>query len=226
MSQPICLLRAALDPSGDPELEPQMTETLADVRPFNEPFAQFADWLAAAEAREPADPNALCLATADAQGRPSARMVLLKGHDQAGFVFYTNLESRKGAQLADNPSCALCFHWKSLERQVRIEGVAEPVTAEEADTYFDSRPRDSRIGAWASQQSRPLPDRFALEKAVARTAARYAIGHIPRPPYWSGFRVVPQRIEFWQQKPFRLHDRAVYHRLEPESGWRFERLFP
>jgi len=203
-----------------------MTKQPGDIRPFDEPFARFATWLAEAEAQEPADPSAMCLATVDPEGRPSARMVLLKGFDQAGFVFYTNLESRKGAQLAGNPSCALCFHWKSLERQVRVEGAAEPVEAAEADAYFDSRPRDSRIGAWASQQSRPLPDRFALEKQVARFAARYAIGHVPRPPHWSGFRIVPERIEFWQQKPFRLHDRAVYHRLPPDSGWRHERLFP
>ncbi len=197
-----------------------------DVRPFPEPFDQFAEWLAEAEAREPADANAVCLATVGADGLPSARMVLLKGHDRSGFVFYTNLESRKGLQLKENPACALCFHWKSLERQVRIEGEAQPVTTEEADAYFASRPRDSRIGAWASQQSRPLPDRLALEKAVARYAARYAVGPVPRPPYWSGFRVVPRRIEFWRQKPFRLHDRAVYHRLERDSGWRFERLYP
>lgn len=203
-----------------------MTTTQADMRPFDEPFGRFAEWLGEAEAREPADANAMCLATVDAEGRPSARMVLLKGHDRSGFVFYTNLESRKGVQLGGNAGCALCFHWKSLERQVRVEGIAQPVSPAEADAYFESRPRDSRIGAWASQQSRPLADRFALEKAVARFAAKYAIGHIPRPSYWSGFRVVPQRIEFWQQKPFRLHDRAVYHRVEPESGWRFERLFP
>ncbi|MGF1626478.1 MAG: pyridoxamine 5'-phosphate oxidase [Alphaproteobacteria bacterium] len=203
-----------------------MNATSDDVRPFQEPFDRTAGWLEEAAAREPADPTAMCLATVDPDGRPSARMVLLKGFDPAGFVFYTNLESRKGSQLAGNPNCALCFHWKSLERQLRIEGVAEPVAAAEADAYFASRPRDSRIGAWASQQSRPLPDRFALEKQVARFAAKYAVGHVPRPPYWSGFRVVPQRIEFWQQKPFRLHDRAVYHRLSADSGWRHERLFP
>ena len=203
-----------------------MTSDPADQRPFDEPFLQFGNWFGEAEAREPSNPNAMCLATVDAEGRPSARMVLLKGYDRSGFVFYTNLESRKGEQLAANQNCALCFYWKTLERSVRIEGVAEPVSEAEADAYFASRHRDSRIGAWASQQSRPLPGRFALEKAVARYAAKYAIGHVPRPPYWSGFRVVPDRIEFWEEKPFRLHDRGVYHRISPDSGWRFERLFP
>ncbi|MEZ5669456.1 MAG: pyridoxamine 5'-phosphate oxidase [Alphaproteobacteria bacterium] len=203
-----------------------MADDIDNNRAFDEPFRRFAEWFAEAERSEPSDASAVCLATVDAEGRPSARMVLLKGHDSRGFVFYTNLESRKGGQLAANPNCALCFHWKSLERSVRIEGAVEPVTAQEADAYFESRPRDSRIGAWASQQSRPLPGRFALEKAVARYATKYAVGRIPRPPYWSGFRIVPRRIEFWQQKPFRLHDRTVYHLSNPESGWRVEHLYP
>lgn len=204
----------------------RMTEESQAARPFDEPFQKFGSWLGEAEAREPADPNAMCLATVGDDGRPSARMVLLKDYDRTGFVFYTNLESRKGAQLAANNGCALCFHWKSLERSVRIEGGAEAVDPAEADAYFASRARDSRIGAWASQQSRPMPDRFALEKAAARYALKFGVGPVPRPDYWSGYRVVPQRIEFWQQKPFRLHDRSVYHRIAPDSGWRVERLYP
>ena len=195
-------------------------------RAFDEPFQHFAAWLNEAAAREVSDPNAVCLATVGADGRPSARMVLLKGHDRRGFVFYTNLESRKGVQLTGNRHCALCFHWKSLERSVRVEGVAELVDADDADAYFATRSRDSRIGAWASQQSRPLPGRFALEKAVARYATKYAVGSVPRPDFWSGYRVVPHRIEFWREKPFRLHDRTVYHLIEPDSGWTLEHLYP
>lgn len=203
-----------------------MTDDSTDLRPFEEPFALFADWYSEAQRAEPKNPNAMCLATVDGEGRPSARMVLLKGHDREGFVFYTNVESRKGTQLAANQACALCFYWLSLDRSVRVEGDAMPVDAAEADAYFTSRSRESRIGAWASQQSRPLPGRFALEKAVARFATKFAVGRIPRPDYWSGFRVVPRRIEFWHEKPFRLHERDVYHRLDSSVGWRFERLFP
>jgi pyridoxamine 5'-phosphate oxidase len=194
-----------------------------------EPFVRFAAWLKEAEASEPNDANAMTLATADATGRPSARMVLLKGFDERGFVFYTNLESRKGGDLAQNMQAALLFHWKSRRRQVRIEGHAEAVTAEEADAYFATRPRAAQIGAWASQQSRPLEGRFALEKAVAQYGVKFGLGKVPRPPHWSGFRIVPVRLEFWQDGAFRLHDRIVYLRvpgLESGDGWRTERLFP
>ncbi|GAA0586357.1 pyridoxamine 5'-phosphate oxidase [Caenispirillum bisanense] len=191
-----------------------------------EPFRQFEDWLAEAGEHELNDPNAMALATSTPDGRPSVRMVLLKGLDDRGFVFYTNLESRKGTELLANPHAALCFHWKSLRRQVRVEGPMSLVTDEEADAYFESRPRDSRIGAWASQQSRPLAGRFELEKRVAQYAAKYAIGKVPRPPHWSGFRLVPTRIEFWQDRPFRLHDRLVYSRDAEDTPWRTERLFP
>jgi len=199
---------------------------MPDTVTTDDPIARFEAWMAEAAASEPNDPNAVCLATATPDGRPSARMVLLKGVDQRGFVFYTNVESRKGMELAANPYAALCFHWKTLSRSVRVEGRVEPVSPEEADAYFASRPRGSRIGAWASKQSRPLESRHALEKRVAEYGLRYAVGEIPRPPFWSGFRVVPERIEFWRDMPFRLHERIVFLREGPGAPWRTELLYP
>jgi pyridoxamine 5'-phosphate oxidase len=190
------------------------------------PFALFGQWLKAAEAREVNDPNAMSVATIDADGLPNLRMVLLKGWDEAGFVFYTNFESAKGRELCAHPQAALCFHWKSLRRQVRARGPVETVTDAEADEYFATRPRLSRIGAWASKQSRPLESRFALEKAAAQYGIKYAIGGVPRPPHWSGFRLVPVELEFWADRPFRLHDRLVFRRPEPGGPWLKERLYP
>lgn len=200
------------------------------MRETEDPFRLFTAWLAEAEKGEPNDANAMCLATSTPDGRPSARMVLLKGVDEAGsaprgFVFYTNFESRKGTEILANPQVAATFHWKSTRRSVRIEGEARPVAPAEADAYYATRSRGSRIGAWASAQSRPLESRYALEKAVAEYTLKYAIGEIPRPPYWSGFRIVPRRIEFWRDMPFRLHDRSVFH-AEAGGGWRTEKLYP
>jgi pyridoxamine 5'-phosphate oxidase len=192
----------------------------------DEPFELFANWLQDAKKKEINDANAMALATADADGLPDVRMVLLKDVDAEGFVFYTNLESAKGEQLAENSKAALCFHWKSLRRQVRVRGPIEPVSAEEADAYFNSRARDSRIGAWASKQSRPLESRFALEKAVAREAARFGLGEVPRPQHWSGFRLKPVSIEFWRDRPFRLHDRMTFRRDDFSSPWSITRLYP
>ena len=191
-----------------------------------EPIKLFGEWLAEATEREVNDPTALALATVDDAGMPNVRMVLLKGYDDAGFTIYTNFESAKGEELLASRKAAMCFHWKSLRRQVRIRGSVEIVSDEEADAYYSSRPRGSRIGAWASRQSRPLESRFALEKSVAEFTAKFGIGEIPRPSHWSGFRIVPESIEFWHDRKFRLHDRMRFER-DPESGsWRKSRLYP
>ena len=189
-----------------------------------DPFRFFADWFAEAGRHEPDDANAMTLATAGADGRPSARIVLLKDHDARGFVFYTNRDSRKGEELAANRHAALLFHWKSLARQVRIEGVAEDVSDSEADAYYATRPRLSRLGAWASDQSRPLAARADLEGRLAALEAKYPGEAIPRPPHWSGYRVVPERFEFWQAAEFRLHDRTVF--LRRGDGWAAGKLYP
>jgi len=197
-----------------------MTDTDDDT-----PLGLFRKWLAEAGESEPNDPTAMTVATADADGMPSARMVLLKEADERGFVFYTNTESQKGSELDANPRAALVFHWKTLRRQVRVSGAVERVSDVEADAYFASRARGSQIGAWASEQSRPLDGRFELEKRVAKFAAKFGVGTVPRPPHWTGYRVVPSRVEFWQDKPFRLHERLIYTRAT-DGGWSTGRIFP
>ena len=200
--------------------------TDSDFTAAQEPFDLFQKWFDDAKASEPNDPNAMALATVDPEGMPDVRMVLMKGYDEQGFVFYTNTGSAKGTQLLASRKAAIVFHWKSLHRQVRVRGPIEQVSDAEADAYFQSRPRDSRIGAWASQQSRPLESRFALEKAVAVNAAKYAVGTVPRPPHWTGFRIMPVAIEFWHDRPFRLHDRITFSRAEPNGDWTRHRLYP
>ncbi|MFG1478901.1 pyridoxamine 5'-phosphate oxidase [Xanthobacter sp. V4C-4] len=207
-------------------MEAQNVLTSGDFTEADEPFRLFSEWFADAGASEPNDPNAMTLATVDGDGLPDARMVLLKGVDAQGFVFFTNTESAKGQELAATPKAALVFHWKSLRRQVRVRGPVERVSEAEADEYFASRPRLSQIGAWASRQSRPLEGRFALEAAVAAATARYALGTVPRPPHWTGFRVVPVQMEFWHDRPFRLHDRVVFRRPGADTAWTRTRLFP
>lgn len=198
--------------------------TSSDFTQAGEPYKLFAAWLEDATKSEPNDPNGVALATVDPDGLPDVRMVLLKGFDEQGFVFYTNFESAKGREILSSMKAAMCFHWKSLRRQVRVRGPVEIVTDAEADAYFATRPRGSRIGAWASKQSRPLESRFALEKAVAEYTTKFMIGEIPRPKHWSGFRIVPSSIEFWHDRPFRLHDRIVFSRTG--SGWAKTRLYP
>ncbi|MGQ0582133.1 MAG: pyridoxamine 5'-phosphate oxidase [Reyranella sp.] len=196
------------------------------IRENSDPLALFRDWYAEAAKSEPNDPDAVALATVGPDGTPSARMVLLKGYDPAGFVFYTNYESRKGQHLLAHAKAALLFHWKSLRRQVRLEGPISQTTPEEADAYFASRARGSQIGAWASEQSRPLDSRFALEKRVAEYTARHLVGTVPRPAHWSGFKLQPLLIEFWQDGAFRLHDRLEYRRGSPAEPWTTRTLFP
>jgi pyridoxamine 5'-phosphate oxidase len=203
--------------------------TGGDFTEAEEPLRLFAAWFAEAQRSEPVNPEAMTLATVDASGLPNARMVLMKGFDDRGFVFYTNVDSTKGHELADAPKAALTFYWKSLQRQVRVRGCVEPVSAEEAD--FASRSRMAQIGAWASKQSSELESRLAFEKAVARFTAKFAIGAVPRPAYWSGYRVVPQEIEFWQERPFRLHDRVAFtransNRSAAKAPWGKTRLYP
>ena len=193
---------------------------------MKDPFRQFGEWFREAEASVPVDPNAMVLSTVGPEGRPSSRVVLLKGFDPEGFVFYGNLESRKFRELRAQPWAALNFHWKPLGRQVRIEGKVTQVADQEADAYFATRPRGSQIGAWASRQSEPLPSRATLEAAVRDVEARHAGGEVPRPPFWSGFRLEPDRIEFWQAGEFRLHDREVFRRTSKSAPWTVERLYP
>jgi pyridoxamine 5'-phosphate oxidase len=192
----------------------------------DDPVAIFGRWLEEAIKKEPNDANAMALATVDAEGLPDVRMVLLKDYGPTGFTFYTNTESAKGLELAANPRAALNFHWKSLRRQVRIRGPVTPVSAEEADAYFVTRARDARIGAWASDQSRPMEGMFALQGRVANFAAKFGLGEVPRPPHWNGYRVAPLAIEFWRDRPFRLHERLRYERSQASAAWNVSRLFP
>jgi pyridoxamine 5'-phosphate oxidase len=202
---------------------------VADTAPWSEPFRRFAEVYAEAVATGMRDPNAMVLSTRDTreEGGPDSRVVLLKGHDESGFVFYTNLESAKGEQIAAHPEVALIFYWRDLEKQVRIQGRAEPVSEEEADAYFATRPRQSQVGAWASQQSREMPSRAHFLAALAKVEAKYLGRKVPRPPHWSGFRVVPRKIEFWHAQPFRLHFRTVFSRVgQAGEGWRVTELYP
>ena len=200
--------------------------TSGDFTAAEEPFTLFAEWFAEACKLEPNDPNAMALATVDADGLPDVRMVLMKGFDAEGFVFYSHTASAKGRELATNPRAALLFHWKSLRRQVRIRGAVTPVTDAEADAYFATRPKQAQLGAWASKQSQPLESRFAFEQAIAKVAAKYVISEVPRPPGWSGWRIAPLCFEFWHDRPFRLHDRIEFRRDAPAQAWSKTRLYP
>lgn len=208
------------------EAQAQAQELPRDFVEADDPFALFDLWMTAASEAEPSDPNAMTLATVDPDGLPNARVVLLKEAGNDGFVFYTNCESAKGRELETTPKAALCFHWKSFGRQIRIRGSVTPVTAAEADSYFASRPHGSRIGAWASKQSRPLSDRQTLDNAVESYANEYPGDDVPRPPYWSGYRLVPVEIEFWQNRPSRLHDRVRFGRETAEAPWHKSLLYP
>jgi pyridoxamine 5'-phosphate oxidase len=200
--------------------------TGGDFTAADEPLSLFAAWFAEAKRSEPVNPEAMTLATIDADGLPNARMVLLKGFDERGFVFYTNADSVKGHELAAAPKAALTFYWKSLQRQVRLRGIVEAVANAEADAYFATRSRMAQIGAWASKQSAALESRFAFEKAIARFTAKFAVGAVPRPPFWVGYRVVANEIEFWQERPFRLHDRIAFARASAGARWTKTRLYP
>lgn len=200
--------------------------TARDFAEVTDPFALFAAWLAEAEASEPNDPNAMALATVDAEGLPDIRMVLLKAATPDGFVFYSNRDSAKGRELEINRKAAVVFHWKSLRRQIRVRGPVEFVSDAETDAYFCSRPLQARLGAWASQQSRPLESRLALEAAVAKYAVKFVLGDVPRPPYWVGYRILPLAIEFWSDGAFRLHDRLAFRRADLDHAWTKERLYP
>ncbi len=207
-------------------IKDQNSLTTGDFTESTEPFRLFSEWFNDAVKAEPNDPTAMTLATVDSSGMPDARMVLMKGFDEAGFVFYSHIDSAKGRELAASPKAALVFHWKSLRRQVRIRGIVSTVTAAEADAYFATRPKQAQIGAWASKQSQPLESRFAFEQAIAKVTARHLIGEVPRPPGWSGWRVAPLDFEFWHDRPFRLHDRIVFRRPATDVAWTKTRLYP
>jgi pyridoxamine 5'-phosphate oxidase len=211
---------------SDTFIKQQSQLTSGDFTSAENPFALFAEWFAEANGSEPNDPNAMALATVDPDGLPDVRMVLMKGYDADGFVFYSHIASQKGRELTANPKAALLFHWKSLRRQVRIRGTVTPVSDTEADAYFATRPKQAQIGAWASKQSQPLESRFAFEQAIAKVAARHLVGEVPRPPGWSGWRITPLRFEFWHDRPFRLHDRIEFSRDTPAQPWTKTRLYP
>jgi pyridoxamine 5'-phosphate oxidase len=192
----------------------------------NDPITLFSQWFSEAEKAETSNPDAMALASVDSKGMPNVRIVLLKAFGTEGFVFYTNLHSAKGEELATNAKAAIAFYWKSLNKQIRARGFVEPVSKKDADAYFATRPRGAQIGAWASKQSRPLESRFALETEIAKATARYMIGAVPRPEYWSGFRIIPLEIEFWSERKFRLHERLVFRRTTPASSWTKTRLYP